>query len=183
MKLGVTIVPVVTPIPWVWGVHARFHTLTWKQWVCISWVIRSNYLRTNFNMRAKNWSIASVQLTSWISCMKEIRQVFSELIKRTRGATFLFLYRAAKPFQLALGPLVEANLKARSLPCLVNRPFWWFASPKYSSDGLRGGSHLSPFFILDSSIKLLLNRSVKCYHSVIDLRWSGARKTSKTRCA
>ncbi len=56
----------------------------------------------NFNMRAVINLLRSTDQLNF-QCIEEIRRVFSELIKRTRGATFLFLYRAVT-VQLALGP-------------------------------------------------------------------------------
>ncbi len=44
-------------------------------------------------MRAKNDPLLRSTDQLNFQCIEEITGVFSELIKRTRGATFLFLYR------------------------------------------------------------------------------------------
>ncbi len=119
-------------------------------------------IRAIFGMRAKNWSIASV---SWPAEFSNVKSpgVFW-VIKRTRGATAILV--STKPFQL--GALWVPWLKQSGT-------ITWHASRKSSHFDdffqlyLNRIYHLSPFFILDLQIKLLLNRSVR-FTSVIDLR-------------
>ncbi len=140
MKLGVAIVPVVTPIR---GSGVRNVFTRWLEAMVAYRKSSSNLNYTNqFNMRAENWSIAG-QLTSWIFRCIEETAGWNWL--KEPAVHFLFLYQSSFVPARSGSIISQSEAVCRHAR---NRPFWWIFASNIHRILSWGGSYLSPFFIL-----------------------------------